>query len=67
MKTGQTHMMRYMKPLLERVERGEIDPSFVVTHRVSIDEAPRMYKVFRDKEDDCEKVVLDPWTETKAA
>jgi threonine dehydrogenase-like Zn-dependent dehydrogenase len=67
MKTGQTHMMRYMKPLLERIQRGEIDPSFVVSHRVPIDETPRMYKVFRDKEDHCTKVVLDPWAEAKAA
>lgn len=67
MKTGQTHMMRYMKPLFERIERGEIDPSFVVSHRVPIDDAPRMYKVFREKEDHCTKVVLDPWAEAKAA
>lgn len=67
MKTGQTHMMRYMKPLLERVERGEIDPSFVVSHRVPIDKAPEMYKTFRDKQDHCTKVVLDPWADGAAA
>ena len=67
LKTGQTHMMRYMKPLLERVERGEIDPSFVISHRVPIQEAPRMYKVFRDKKENCTKVVLDPWAEAAAA
>ncbi len=67
MRTGQTHMMRYMKPLLERVERGEIDPSFVISHRVSIDEAPAAYKMFRDKQDHCTKVVLDPWKEMAAA
>ena len=61
MKTGQTHMMRYMQPLLERIEKGEIDPSFVVSHRVPIDRAPEMYKKFRDKQDHCTKVVLDPW------
>jgi threonine dehydrogenase-like Zn-dependent dehydrogenase len=61
LKTGQTHMMRYMAPLLERVQRGEIDPSFVVTHRPSIDEAPEAYRMFRDKKDHCIKVVLDPW------
>ena len=60
-KTGQTHMMRYMQPLLERVERGEIDPSFVISHRVPIDRAPEMYRIFRDKLDQCTKVVLDPW------
>ncbi len=67
MKTGQTHMMRFMQPLLERVQKGEIDPSFIVSHRVSIDEAPRMYQVFRDKQEECTKVVLDPWAEAKAA
>jgi threonine dehydrogenase-like Zn-dependent dehydrogenase len=67
MKTGQTHMMRFMQPLLERVQRGEIDPSFVISHRVSIDEAPRMYQVFRDKQDHCTKVVLDPWATSHAA
>lgn len=67
MKTGQTHMMRYMKPLFDRIERGEIDPSFVISHRVSIDRAPEMYKVFRDKRDHCTKVVLDPWAGAAAA
>jgi threonine dehydrogenase-like Zn-dependent dehydrogenase len=61
MKTGQTHMMRFMKPLLDRVQNGDIDPSFVISHRVPIDRAPEMYKVFRDKQDHCTKVVLDPW------
>jgi threonine dehydrogenase-like Zn-dependent dehydrogenase len=60
MKTGQTHMQRYMKPLLARIESGEIDPSFVVTHRVGLDEAPEMYKTFRDKKDGCVKVVIKP-------
>lgn len=60
MKTGQTHMQRYMKPLLEKVAKGEIDPSFVITHKVSLTEAPKMYKVFRDKQDNCIKVVLKP-------
>ncbi len=59
-KTGQTHVQRYMRPLLERVERGEIDPSFVITHRMSLDDAPRGYEMFRDKHDDCIKVVLKP-------
>jgi threonine dehydrogenase-like Zn-dependent dehydrogenase len=63
MKTGQTHMMRYMKPLLDRVERGEIDPSFVISHVVPIDQAPKMYQVFRDKQEQCTKVVLDPWAD----
>ena len=67
MKTGQTHMMRYMKPLLDSIERGEIDPSFVISHRVPITRAPEMYRVFRDKEDECNKVVLDPWADGAAA
>ena len=61
MKMGQTHMQKYMRPLLQRVERGEIDPSFLITHRVGIDEVPAMYKTFRDKQDECVKVVIDPW------
>ncbi|HMC29704.1 MAG TPA: zinc-dependent alcohol dehydrogenase [Candidatus Angelobacter sp.] len=67
MKTGQTHMMRYMKPLLDRIEHGQIDPSVVVSHRVPIDKAPEMYKIFRDKQDHCTKVVLDPWADGAAA
>jgi threonine dehydrogenase-like Zn-dependent dehydrogenase len=53
-----------MQPLLERIERGEIDPSFVITHRLPIDDAARAYKVFRDKNDECIKVVLKPDGET---
>jgi threonine dehydrogenase-like Zn-dependent dehydrogenase len=60
LRMGQTHMMRYMAPLLERVTRGEIDPSFVITHRVRLDDAPNAYKMFRDKRDDCIKVVMRP-------
>jgi len=67
MKTGQTHMMRFMKPLLDRIERGDIDPSFVISHRVPLDRAPEMYETFRDKRDHCTKVVLDPWAEASAA
>ena len=60
LRMGQTHVHRYLRPLLERIERGDIDPSFVVTHRVSLDEAPEMYQTFRDKRDGCIKVVLKP-------
>jgi threonine dehydrogenase-like Zn-dependent dehydrogenase len=59
-KMGQTHMQRYMQPLLEMVEQGKIDPSVVITHKVSLEEAPPMYKTFRDKQDGCIKVVLKP-------
>src|SRR5437763_7464790 len=60
MKTGQTHVQRYLKPLLQKIEAGEIDPSFVITHTVPLDKAPEMYKTFRDKKDRCIKVVLEP-------
>ncbi|HEX7336540.1 MAG TPA: zinc-dependent alcohol dehydrogenase [Gemmatimonadales bacterium] len=59
-KSGQCHVQRYMKPLLERVQRGEIDPSFVITHRLSLNEAPKGYDMFNNKEDECVKVVLKP-------
>ncbi|MHB8736531.1 MAG: zinc-dependent alcohol dehydrogenase [Terriglobales bacterium] len=55
---GQTHVQRYMAPLLERIQKNEIDPSFIVTHRMPLDEAPRAYQMFRDKQDQCLKVVL---------
>jgi threonine dehydrogenase-like Zn-dependent dehydrogenase len=65
-KTGQTHMLRYMEPLLRRVEAGEIDPSFVITHVLPIDEGPNAYKTFREKQDGCIKVVLKPWEQPGA-
>jgi threonine dehydrogenase-like Zn-dependent dehydrogenase len=64
LKMGQTHMMKYMKPLLERIERGEIDPSYIITHRLPLDEAPNAYRIFRDKRDRCIKVVMRPQQET---
>jgi threonine dehydrogenase-like Zn-dependent dehydrogenase len=66
-KMGQTHVHRYMQPLLERIQKGEIDPSFVITHRLRLDDAPEAYKTFRDKQDQCIKVVLDPWRDTAAS
>jgi threonine dehydrogenase-like Zn-dependent dehydrogenase len=59
-KTGQTHVQRYLKPLLERIERGEIDPSFVITHRLRLEDGPAAYRMFRDKQDACVKVVMRP-------
>jgi threonine dehydrogenase-like Zn-dependent dehydrogenase len=59
-KTGQCHVHRYMGPLLERIENGEIDPSFVITHRLGLDDAPTGYETFKHKRDDCVKVVLEP-------
>jgi threonine dehydrogenase-like Zn-dependent dehydrogenase len=60
LRMGQTHVQRYMNPLLQRIEKGEIDPSYIITHRISLDEAPDAYSTFRDKEDNCIKVVLRP-------
>jgi threonine dehydrogenase-like Zn-dependent dehydrogenase len=59
-RTGQCHVHRYLNPLLERIQRGEIDPSFVITHRMSLDSAPEGYAKFLNKEDGCVKVVLKP-------
>ena len=60
LKSGQTHVHRYLRPLLERVQKGEIDPSFVITHRLSLDEAPHGYEIFKHKKDNCIKIVLKP-------
>jgi threonine dehydrogenase-like Zn-dependent dehydrogenase len=57
---GQTHVQRYTEPLLKKIQDGAIDPSFVITHRVPLEEAPAAYKMFRDKTDECIKVVLKP-------
>jgi len=59
-RTGQTHVNRWTEDLLHRIEDGQIDPSFVITHTVELDRGPEMYKVFRDKQDSCIKVVLKP-------
>jgi threonine dehydrogenase-like Zn-dependent dehydrogenase len=60
MKMGQTHVQAYSELLLDMIQNGKIDPSFVITHRLSLDDAPGAYKTFRDKEDGCIKVVLKP-------
>jgi threonine dehydrogenase-like Zn-dependent dehydrogenase len=60
LKTGQTHVQRYLKPLLDRVQMGEIDPSVIITHRMPLEQAPDAYRMFRDKQDECVKVVLTP-------
>jgi threonine dehydrogenase-like Zn-dependent dehydrogenase len=59
-RTGQTHVNRWSDDLLRRIEEGQIDPSFVITHTVGLEEGPEMYKIFRDKQDGCVKVVLKP-------
>jgi len=64
LKMGQTHVQKYMRPLFERVEKGEIEPSFVVTHRRNIEDAPQAYEIFETERDGCIdgciKVVLKP-------
>jgi threonine dehydrogenase-like Zn-dependent dehydrogenase len=57
---AQTPVQHYMPMLLERIEKGEIDPSFVITHRAKLEDGPDLYKTFRDKKDGCVKVILKP-------
>lgn len=61
MKMGQTNMHSYMRPLLQRIEQGQIDPSYIISHRITLEDAPEMYKVWRDKEQSVTKIVIDPW------
>jgi threonine dehydrogenase-like Zn-dependent dehydrogenase len=67
MKMGQTNMHKYMKPLLSRIEKGQIDPSSIISHRITLDEAPEMYKVWRDKKQEVTKIVIDPWATSRVA
>ncbi len=60
LKMGQTHVHKYMRLLLDKIRRGDIDPSFVITHQFPLGEAPRAYRMFREKSDDCVKVVMKP-------
>jgi threonine dehydrogenase-like Zn-dependent dehydrogenase len=59
-RTGQCHVQRYLRPLLTRIEAGEIDPSFVISHRMSLEDAPKGCEIFTNKQDGCTKVVLKP-------
>ncbi len=59
-KTGQTHVQRYLQPLLDRIEHGDLDPSFIITHRLGLDDAPKAYAMFAARRDECIKVVLSP-------
>ncbi|MNM14150.1 Formaldehyde dismutase [compost metagenome] len=59
-KTGQTHVQRYMQPLLERIQRGELDPGAIISHHLHLDEAPHGYDIFQKKQEQCIKVVLHP-------
>ena len=60
MKTGQTHVKKYLPRLLDHIQKGDIDPSFVITHRIKLSEAPDYYPIFEKKQDDCIKVVMKP-------
>jgi threonine dehydrogenase-like Zn-dependent dehydrogenase len=58
MRTGQCHVHRYMKPLLEHIQAGDIDPTFIITHRMKLEDAPKGFDMFVHKQDECMKVVL---------
>ncbi len=59
-KTGQTHVHKYLRPLLDHVQNGDIDPTFIITHRLPLEQAPHGYEIFNNKQDECIKVVLKP-------
>jgi threonine dehydrogenase-like Zn-dependent dehydrogenase len=59
-KSGQTHVQRYMQPLLDLIEQGRIDPSFVISHHLPLEMAPEGFRMFRDKQHECTKIVLKP-------
>ncbi len=61
LRTGQCHVQRYMRPLLNRIQRGDIDPTRIITHVLPLEEAPLGYDLFKNKKDNCEKVILKPW------
>lgn len=60
LKTGQTHVQRYLEPLMKKVVDGEIDPSFLITHKIGLEDGPDAYKTFQEKADGCIKVVINP-------
>ena len=66
MAMGQTHMHKYLAPLLKTVEEGKIDPTFMISHRIGIDQAPEFYKKWQEKEPGMTKIVIDPWQDTIA-
>lgn len=63
---GQTHMHKYLPMLLGRIELGDIDPSYIITHRIGLDDVPEMYETFRAEQDRCIKVVIKPGEHTAA-
>lgn len=60
LRTGQTHVHKYLQPLLERIQNGDIDPTFIITHQLQLEDAPHAYEIFKHKQDNCIKVVLKP-------
>lgn len=60
LRTGQTHVQKYLEPLMQRIVDGEIDPSFLITHRIGLEDGPNAYKMFQEKRDGCIKVVINP-------
>ena len=60
LKTGQTHVQKYLEPLMRKIEEGEIDPSFLITHKIKLEDGPDAYKMFQEKNDGCIKVVINP-------
>lgn len=60
MRTGQTHVHKYVQPLMELIEEKELDSTFIITHRMALDDAPQGYRIFRDKQDSCVKIVMNP-------
>jgi threonine dehydrogenase-like Zn-dependent dehydrogenase len=64
MSMGQTHMQKFLKPLLHHIEQGHIDPSFLISHRVGIEQVPEMYEKWQKKEEGVTKIVIDPWVDT---
>jgi threonine dehydrogenase-like Zn-dependent dehydrogenase len=59
-KSGQTHVQKYMRPLLQRIQEGQIDPAYIITHRLPLDQGPEGYELFAKNKNDCIKVVLSP-------
>jgi threonine dehydrogenase-like Zn-dependent dehydrogenase len=66
LRTGQAHVHRYMKPLFDRIEGGQLDPARIITHTLPLEEAPRAFDTFKNKQENCEKVVLKPWARSAA-
>jgi len=67
MKMGQTHMHKYLQPLLDHVQKGDIDPSFIISHRITLNQVPDMYDTWLKKQDHVTKIVIDPWADRIAA